>query len=215
MIATVIIELCLLVWILARKALKQRQGRIIALVLLMLAVFQFAEYNICGRLGLHGYQWAEIGFMSITLLPPLGVHLISTYNDKLTRSWKAVVILAYANAALWLGMFALGGIITGESCGGNYAIFDIRDPATTFYTLYYYLWLGIAVVMAYLLNKRTLEKRRQLEWFIIGYATFLIPTGITALVRPAALRGVPSIMCGFAVIYAFILAFKVFDKSAK
>ena len=54
------------------------------------------------------------------------------------------------------------------------------------------------------------EKIRQaLILQIIGFLSFLLPTGIVNTINPKTIEGLPSIMCGFAVIYAFILVFGI------
>ena len=51
-------------------------SRLVFILLVCLGLFQLAEYMICGGLGLTGIEWARVGYMSISLLPALGIHLI-------------------------------------------------------------------------------------------------------------------------------------------
>jgi hypothetical protein len=41
---------------------------------------------------------------------------------------------------------------------------------------------------------------------VVGYLVFLVPTALANTVAPETRRGIPSIMCGFAVLFALILA---------
>lgn len=43
----------------------------------------------------------------------------------------------------------------------------------------------------------------------LGYLAFIVPTTAVNLINPATLAGIPSIMCGFAVLLAIILAGEV------
>jgi hypothetical protein len=41
---------------------------------------------------------------------------------------------------------------------------------------------------------------------MVGYLVFLIPTSVVGIAFPDSQRGIPSIMCGFAVLFAAIFA---------
>jgi hypothetical protein len=43
----------------------------------------------------------------------------------------------------------------------------------------------------------------------------LLPTAISVTLAPAAVREIPSIMCGFALIFALILAGGIIPKAGK
>jgi len=47
-----------------------------------------------------------------------------------------------------------------------------------------------------------------------GYAAFILPTTAFNIIDPTTTRGIPSIMCGFAVIFAVALVAKVLPQSA-
>ena len=57
----------------------------------------------------------------------------------------------------------------------------------------------------------TLESHRKPALFslITGYLLFIVPTTTLNIIDPATISGIPSIMCGFAVILAFVLTLKV------
>ena len=59
-------------------------------------------------------------------------------------------------------------------------------------------------------SRKATEKIRQaLILQVVGFLSFLLPTGIVNTINPKTIEGLPSIMCGFAVIYAFILVFGI------
>jgi membrane protein YdbS with pleckstrin-like domain len=60
--------------------------------------------------------------------------------------------------------------------------------------------------------------RKQLEavrGLIIGYLVFLVPTTVANTVKPSTRRGIPSIMCGFAVLFALILTLYILPRAAR
>jgi hypothetical protein len=59
---------------------------------------------------------------------------------------------------------------------------------------------------------RSKRFRSVLSWMVIGYFSFLLPLVIVYVILAPARAAVASIMCGFAVIFAFILAFEIVPK---
>ncbi|TSC81996.1 MAG: hypothetical protein G01um101419_692, partial [Parcubacteria group bacterium Gr01-1014_19] len=49
-------------------------------------------------------------------------------------------------------------------------------------------------------------------WFIVGYLSFILPMGVIFVISPATREALASIMCGFAIIFALILALKIVPK---
>jgi hypothetical protein len=214
MIATFLIEMSFAIYILYRYKLTP-VARIAVAVLLGLAVFQFAEYNVCeSSLGMDSLTWARIGYVAITLLPPLGIHLATVIARKKQR---LLVGAAYASAAVFAFIFLfVGHGMTGQECLGNYVMFGIAEWAVIPYIIYYYGWLAVSVF--YSVREATKQKgaiRSALFGLAIGYLAFIIPTTAVNLIDPSTVAGIPSIMCGFAVILALILTLKVVPSAHK
>ncbi len=215
MIATFAIEIILAVHTLVRYKLSA-VTRLAASMLICLAVFQLAEFNICeGALGLDSANWARLGFVAITLLPPMGIHLAT----KLAKDNQPVLVAgAYAVAVAFAGyfMFVAHGL-TGPACMGNYVIFEIAQGAGGLYTMYYYALLIVAVAYARQMASRAQQahKARALNALAIGYLAFMVPTTAINLVNPDMVSAMPSIMCGFAVILALVLAGEVLPQYHK
>lgn len=207
MLATFAIEICLAMYAVWRYKLN-RVSRLAVALFTFLAVFQLAEYMVCGGLGMTANTWARIGFAAITILPPLGVNLVYALSGKTNRP---VMVTAYAVAAGFMGYFLFAGdIFTGSQCLGNYVIFQLSTTATQLYTIYYYglllLTIGLSFQFASTAGAR---HRRALQAFSAGYILFMLPTAVVNTINPATLAGVPSIMCGFAVLLALVIAFWV------
>jgi len=216
MIATFIVEVLLIAHMLITRKIN-KTVQIAALLLTSLAIFQLAEYGVCEQLGLSGNTWARIGFVAITMLPPLGLHLV--YNISKTKS-KAILPLAYALASIWAGIFLFGGIMGGQVCDGNYVIFEISNPAEIIYYVYYDFFVIVALYKGFRLMHTVRLKRSKtaLKFLMIGYLAFIIPSVVVRLLfdfNDAKNSALPSILCGFAVILAVLISVKVIPNTAQ
>lgn len=206
MIATMVIELALAVWV-ALKYVTNTPRRLILALLVCLAAFQLAEFNVCSP-ATPDIVWSRIGYIFITFLPPLGIHLIT----KLRREQRTgLIATGYAASTIFAFAFAfLSNNLNRGVCAGNYVIFVLAQPLATLYGTYY---LGLVVVG--LVLTRWPQKHPSptsttaLGWMTAGYLAFTLPTLIIDFILPMTRLGIPSIMCGFAVILAIILGTRV------
>jgi len=156
-------------------------------------------------------MWSRIGFFAITLLPVVGLYTISQVSRK-----NHFLKLGYVLAILYLIYFIfVPKSIAGAICGGNYIIFDAPQMIYRLYGFYYFgfLILGIwSALEGIILEERPTREKSILEWFIAGYASFMVPMALVYIVFPVTRQAITSIMCGFAIIFAFILAFKITPK---
>lgn len=209
MIATFVIEASLVIYTIVRYKMTAI-SRLAVAVLGCLAIFQLAEYNVCeGAWGVNSLQWARIGYVAITLLPPLGLHLATKIAGQKQRF---LVGSAYVSGIAFAFFFMfVGHGMESQQCLGNYVIFTIAPAALTPYTIYYYGWLLVSTVYSWHAGQRmkTDNLRKSLHALSIGYLAFIIPTTAANLINPATRAGIPSIMCGFAIILALMLSFKV------
>ena len=215
MIATFLIEIVGALYVVFRYKMTP-VTRLATAVLVGLAVFQLAEYNVCeGAWGVSSLSWARIGYVAITLLPPLGLHLATKIAG---QSRPKLVASAYGLAAAFAIFFMfIGHGMQSEQCLGNYVIFTTARWAVPPYALYYYglliLTAGYSMSVYKTVKKSHIQKA--LFWLVAGYAAFVIPTTAVNLVEPATIAGIPSIMCGFAVILAILLVMEVMPSYHK
>lgn len=210
MIATVLIELSLMLFVLFRNRLNKLQ-KLVAATLFFLAAFQAAEYALCLGFG-DPFMWSRAGFVFISTLPPLGLHILYTISkkkeDKLLWSAYISMVLFMLFFVFWKDAF------NGQQCTGNYVIFDIDSGYNVAYGAYYYGWLAAALFLGNKWRKEFTDKltyrAKAIKWLMVGYCVFLVPTAIAAVLHPPALEAIPSVMCGFAVIFAIILVSKVY-----
>ncbi len=211
MLATFAIEIGYLLYVLIRYKMNALT-RLSAALLFFLAVFQLSEYFVCGA-DHSASLWSRLGFVSITLLPPIGIHLIHTLAGK---AWNNITGAAYGMAAVWVGVFAFfEHAFSGHQCAGNYIIFQVKPGLGGLYFAYYYFWLAIGTWLAYHYALEVKKRdKNSLYMLAVGYLTFLVPTTTVNLLKPETQAGIPSVMCGFAIILASILVFGILPRSA-
>lgn len=214
MIATFIIEMTLFVVTFIRYKLSTIT-RLSLAMLFFLALFQLSEYFVCGGIGVDAATWSRIGYIAITTLPPLGIHLVSTIARVKPR-WH--IAMSYLAGMAWIVLFGFSeAAFTGHQCAGNYIIFQLRSGIGGWYFLYYYalLFAGIGVATWVAMARSTKRTTRQaLHGMVIGYLVFLVPTTVVNTLNPSTMQGIPSIMCGFAILYALILTGYVLPRTA-
>lgn len=204
MLATFIIEIILLLVTLATKKLN-KTTKLICATFFALAFFQLCEYFVCGGLGVNSALWSRMGFMAITTLPPLGLHLMFSIAG---RKSKYIVPTGYFLMICWIAVFGFTeNAFTNHQCVSNYVIFHLHQYVGYAYSLYYYgiLLLGILLAMRFGEKAKKKVQKESLYGMILGYLVFLIPTAVVNTISPQTMAGIPSIMCGFAVIFALIM----------
>lgn len=214
MLATFIIEIILAVYTLVRYKMNTL-GRLVTVSLVALAIFQLCEFHVCSGWGVRATEWSRLGYVAITLLPVFGLHMLHVIAGKPHRK---LVVAAYVTMVGFIAYFLLvPSAFRSYQCTGNYVIFQIGERAAIMYGLYYYGWLltAISLGMSWANEfKATAQKRRLngVKALVIGYLVFLVPTALANSVRPETRRGIPSIMCGFAVLFALILTLYILPR---
>lgn len=215
MLATAVIEVLLAIYSFSRYR-RHPLGGLVTLTLICLGAFQIAEFNICEGLAVENLWWTKLGLSAITLLPPLGLHLVEIMSGTSRR----LTVIGYICAAVYIVMFVgSNALVQGGNCVGNYVIIYTSPMA---FGIYYIGFLLIAVLLAVSALREKLvtnpARRQALAWLVVGYLSFMVPMGIVYMVAPHVRSGVPSIMCGFAVTLAIILGLRVlplYNASAK
>ncbi len=192
------------------------RSKLIILLLLNLAFFQMAEFLVCTNSSA-AYQASRFGYASITLLPPLGLYLMSELTSPMRK--KAAAFMFLTAFGLMAYFLFSPSAFSGYQCTGNYVIFQIGTSQMRLYSLYYFgliglsLWKGVRYLSEH--PKASKKQRSAVKWFLAGYLVFIVPVAVLVVLHPNTKRAVPSIMCGFAVSLALILAAKVAPNSLK
>ena len=187
--------------------------KLIFTMLAALATFQFAEYIVCEGDQQHALLWSRIGYVAITLLPPIGVHIMKIIT-KSKNTWA--VPAAYYTSLAFMVTFALSDSFSGHSCEGNYVIFQLHSPFGGAFFMYYFTLLIGTIIWAFQAARSASEKlRNTLHLYILGYFIFIVPALVINVWRPHTLAGLPSIMCGFAVLFAVMLGLVILPRLQK
>jgi hypothetical protein len=210
MLATFLIEFGLLFYVLWRYKLTPL-SRLAAVFLACLGIFQLAEYMICGGLGLGGVEWVKLGYVAITFLPALGLHIVSLISK---ASIKPILYAAYGSAALFAAFFiGAGSAVSLDECAPNYTVFNTSELTTLIYGIFYYGWLLFAIGFSAYQARKNPKVAPALRWMVASYAVFIVPTTVANIINPTTTEAIPSIMCGFAILCAIILVWRVLPLS--
>ena len=152
----------------------------------------------------------KLGYVSITLLPALWHTFGCSGSSQGIPNFAA----AYATSAAFIYYFVTNAdSVISNVCTANYAVFrHARHSAITIWHILLRLALvGVATAMYYARkNTKIAEPLRWLAlWLRIIYHTYITRKHF----NPRTLRAIPSVMCGFAVILALIIAFRVLPLS--
>ena len=216
MIATMVIEVSLAIYTLFRYKL----GTFVKLSVLMLiglATFQLAEFNVCQ--GNAAAAWSRVGFVAITALPPLGLHMMHVLANK--KAGKTVAAAYLTMLGFMVFFLTYSSAFSGHQCTGNYVIFHLSANSGGLYYAYYYGWLAAGIALGVRWAKQLLVKGKMtarlqaIQGLIAGYLVFLIPTTVVNTLKPSTISGLPSVMCGFAVLFALILGFYILPRAAE
>lgn len=219
MLATFVVEIAMACYVVWRYKLNSI-GRLVVVTLVSLAVFQLAEYNVCGGFGASADVWMRVGFVSITALPALGMHILHLVSGEAKRRlvWATYAVMVALQAYFLLATSS----VNARVCAGNYVIFNLDRWFDPFYAAYYYGFLILALILGARFIRRTprhtkhqRQAVRATRGLMLGYLVFLVPTTVLNSVDQTTISGIPSIMCGFAVIFAAILTFYVLPVAGR
>lgn len=212
MLATLIFEFSAAVYTVVRYKMNA-VSRLVTSILITLGLFQLSEYMICGGLGLSHAQWAKFGYVTTALLPAFGIHLILAISEQ-----KNIKLLAsfYGTAAVFILYYLFDtSALSGPECYANYAVFYSHGLMSQLFSLYYFCGLLINFFLARRFSIGLPTKRRALRSIMVGGAIFVIPTYFFNVIDPTTVQAIPSIMCGFAVVFAIILVTVVLPCSGE
>lgn len=213
MAATFAIEIILALYVLVRYKLNAKTRTILA-ILVCLGAFQLAEYFVCTNSSV-ALVASRLGFVAISLLPLLGLYLMSLLTKPLARRSLVIVLLL---TAIFASYFILAPkAFTGHQCTGNYVIFQIGHWHGLAYGTFYFGTIAASLFRGVIYLQRSPKARAAMgvRWLLVGYAVFMTPVAVLAALRPATKQAIPSVLCGFAVILALIIGLKVTSYTAK
>lgn len=177
--------------------------RPVAVILFLLAGYQFAEVAVCSNPAALAYS--RLAYVIITWLPPYALRLVVALDGRRGRIMRTVALVYYAAAAascLWI--LADHGVITRTVCDLITARYFQTTAFAVAYGLYYQsglLWIvfgsGVAMVRA-----GDPAARKNLASLQLGVLGFMFPAIAVRILVPGSGDILPSAMCHFALILA-------------
>lgn len=211
-LGTFIIEVIFAVYTLI-KYRKTEFGIVSFFVLLTLASFQLPEYLLCiNNPSLYSKTLIQIGFIGTIFLPPLGLHLVNILNNK---KYTKFVYFGYMLAAIVSIMIMLAsGNDFMHACTGNYVRFTLGTLVTKSYFFTYVILVASSILI--LLSHIFKNENRKLNLLMLAsFMIFLIPTYTLYFLSFVPNNGIPSVLCGFALLTALILIAKILPEYHK
>jgi hypothetical protein len=180
------------------------------LMLIVLATYQFIEFLICNQM-IQSPMIAYLAFVDISFLPPLGLILALSLNDKFSKSHLWVFLPAIALLLYYSGMIETFKVVR---CSFFYAMYHY--PFGDLYGFIYYVpvLITLFVFTKGVFNKETPEKKFFNQILLTGYLLFVIPSIIAVIVYPEFLRMVESVMCKFAFLFACCVSYFILKNGA-
>ena len=205
-VVTAAFEIVVAVWAL-RGPGERRIVRTASAVLLLLAAYQIVEVVICANVTAAGFT-PRLAFIIVTWLPALGLLLIAQLSRPRSRTFTGsayAMLAAAAGIVVWI--VADRSFASASVCNAVYARYTHAMPRFLVYAAFY--WLGLLGMTAFsgygAMTCRDLRRRRQLVAVFVGTVVFVALAVLTSWFVPPARGALPSIMCHYALLFAFAL----------
>lgn len=191
---------------------KSKYKNLIVTILLLLALYQFFEFLICGMNLKEGFV-VYLAFVTISFLPPTGLLLIAKVNKINLKRFQGLIFAP----AIFFSLYYFLTIkeFRVRECSVIYASYHY--PLGFLYGLFYYLPILIALSIAFrnlFTSKDKVLKRNNLI-LILGYLSFLIPMILTLLVYPESINFIESLMCKYAFVLSLAISYFALDIKRK
>ena len=198
-------EVGLAIWAL-RGPGRRRIVRPIALLLLILSGYQFIEIFACHQPD--SSLLGRLGFVDVVWLPPLSLWLLLQYARP-RAAWPGHLIRASFLGALALSIWVLAfpDFVTGTVCQMVVATYQKTTPWYNLYGAFYEITLfGIVFgSIAALVEMDDPVGRRHTAELLAGTVGFMLPSYVTQVAWRSLDPSIPSLMCHYALILAFLL----------
>jgi len=191
---------------------KSKYKNLSVTILLLLALYQFFEFLICGMNLKEGFV-IYLAFVTISFLPPTGLLLIAKVNKINLKRFQGLIFAP----AIFFSLYYFLTIkeFRVRECSVIYASYHY--PLGFLYGLFYYLPILIALSIAFrnlFTSKDKVLKRNNLI-LILGYLSFLIPMIVTLLIYPESVNFIESLMCKYAFVLSLAISYFALDIKRK
>lgn len=204
---TFIVEILMAIWVFWKHRLSPL-WQIAVLFLISLAMFQIAEYMICGTWAT-GTFWLRVWFAFTSLLPAIGYHLVCKINELPRQRW---IRLFYGiSGVLFVSFFVAPDPYFWYHCTGNFVRFSGDSLFHDIYLVYYIIVIAwsLLLLIRQLRSADALLLRRANWWCLAAYLSFLITTAVLLILGEITTNDIWSVLCGFAILAGIAVTFGV------
>jgi len=210
-VGTAAFEIIAAGWAFALARTKGRGDRAVAfttgVILFLLAGYQLTEVAICSDVAAAGFL-PRLAFIIVTWLPALGLLLIAQIRRPRSRALYGCAIGMLALSAGIVAWIALDSSFASASvCNAVYARYAHAQPRFQLYAAYYWVGLlGMILLSGYGMRTSIEPRGRRLFAHIeTGTLGFILPSIAVSYFVPETRHALPSVLCHFALILAFLL----------
>jgi hypothetical protein len=201
-LSTFAVEFVLALYFLLTKP-RDRLHQIVALISILLGVYQLNEFLICTT---QHSLFTRLAMITTAILPAIGVSFaLIAGRKRITRAWH---LLLYAPAAFFIVMFSQIRAY-GESalCHTVFIQYPGAGLLGEFYGAYYVIYIAGSATLFYLFSQQAKRKEERvlLNLGMLGMGIFTIPTFIFLIFLPALRTQLASVLCEFALLLAIEL----------
>lgn len=207
-LSTFIIEFLLAIYFLLRNP-KDKLNQIIALLSLMLGIYQLNEFLICVT---GANIFTRLAMITTALLPSIGIsYALIMWRKKLKWYWHTLI---YTPAIFFIVMFSMPFYYkTNAFCNSVFIQYPNIGLMSDFYGLYYTIYVVGTGVLFYLAsNNKSKKERILLRLGMLSMLIFTVPTFIFLQFLPSLNNSFPSVLCEFALLLAIELIIVIFFK---
>lgn len=177
--------------------------RPVAVILFLLAGYQFAEIAVCANPG--ALALSRLAFFVILWLPPFGIRLVVSLDERRAKGLRAVSWFYFAAAtglAIWI--LADPGCITRSVCQVVLARYFPKAAFDIAYGVFYQTGLLFMVFAAGALMVSAADAfaRKHLGTVQLGVLGFMFPAMAVRVLAKEPAGLIPSVMCHFAIVLA-------------
>ena len=172
---------------------KDKINQIIALLSVMLGIYQLNEFFICS----FNYAiFTHLALATTALLPAIGISFALILSKKSVK-WHPLIYIPSI-------FFAVSLFFTDKAtCMKYFVQYPPWGLLGRFYGFYYLIYIVAAIAIMYL--NSNIKERRLLQIGMVGMFLFTIPTFIFIIILPQFKVQFPSVLCHFALLLAIDL----------
>ena len=211
-LSTFVIEFLLAAFFLLRSP-RDNLNRIIALISLLLGIYQLNEFLIC----VTGFSlFTKLAIMTTAVLPALGItYALIIFRKKMKFRWH---VLIYLPAIFFVLMFAISDYYKQSAiCSTVFIQYPSTGLLGMFFALYYLVYLVAGLIVFYFVSARvkSVYEKRLGHFGILGILIFTVPTFVFLFFLPALEIQFASVLCEFALLFAIELVVVLWYKEKR